>query len=76
MFLEIIEYLCRRKAALRPAAGVARHERKVRAAQDTPLVKVPAVGDSWIREKRMTAPSYIAYHRLLHRLGGKGEKVG
>ena len=38
-------------------------ERKVRAAQDTPLVKVPAVGDSRIREKRMTA------HQ------GKGEKA-
>ena len=39
------------------------HERKVRAAQDAPLVKVPAVGDSWIWEKKITAPR------------GKGEKV-
>jgi len=42
----------------------AEHERKVRAAQDTPLVKVPAVGDSWSREKKITARK------------GKGEKVG
>ena len=41
------------------------YERKVRAAQDTPLVKVPAIGNSRIREKRMTA--------LLWQ--GKGEKV-
>ena len=33
------------------------HERKVRAAQDTPLAKVQAVGDGWIWEKRMTASS-------------------
>ena len=32
-----------------------RHERKVRAAQDTPLVKMQAVGDSWIWQKRTTA---------------------
>ena len=38
-------------------------ERKVRAAQDAPLVKVPAVGDSRIREKKTTARK------------GKGEKV-
>ena len=38
-------------------------ERKVRAAQDAPLVKVPAVGDSRIREKKITARK------------GKGEKV-
>jgi len=39
--------------------------RKVRAAQGAPLLKVEAVGDSWIREKRMTASV----------TGGKGEKV-
>ena len=31
------------------------HERKVRAAQDAPLVKVQAVGDGWIWQKRTTA---------------------
>jgi len=30
-------------------------ERKVRAAQDAPLPKVEAVGDSWIWQKRITA---------------------
>ena len=32
------------------------YERKVRAAQDTPLPKIEAVGDSRIRQKRTTAP--------------------
>jgi len=44
------------------------HERKVRAAQDTPLVKVQAVGDGWIWEKRMTA-------LIVYGMRGKGEKV-
>ena len=34
------------------------HERKVRAAQDAPLVKMPAVGDGRCREKRTTAPHF------------------
>ena len=38
-------------------------ERKVRAAQGTPLPKIEAVGDSRCRQKRMTARK------------GKGEKV-
>jgi len=38
-------------------------ERKVRAAQDTPLVKMPAVGDGWIREKKTTAPSGVRVRR-------------
>jgi len=42
-------------------------ERKVRAAQDTPLAKVQAIGDSRIWEKRMTA--------LFLMKKGKGEKV-
>jgi len=39
------------------------HERKVRAAQDTPLVKVPAVGDSWIWEKKITAHTWVRVRR-------------
>ena len=34
------------------------HERKVRAAQDTPLVKMPAVSDSRCREKKRTASHF------------------
>ena len=52
------------------------HERKVRAAQDTPLVKVPAVGDGWIWEKRMTAPVFFSAdfrNKVLDT--GKGEKA-
>ena len=60
-------YLCSPKALLRPAAGLSerRDERKVRAAQGTPLLKVEAVGDSWSGKKRRTA---VFTH-------GKGEKV-
>jgi len=52
-----LHYLCRLKALLRLAAGVSerRGERKVRAAQGAPLLKVEAAGDSWSGEKRMTA---------------------
>jgi len=39
-------------------------ERKVRAAQGAPLLKMEAVGDSWCRKKKITAHSK-----------GKGEKV-
>ena len=41
------QYLCSPKALLRPAAGLSerRDERKVRAAQDAPLLKIEAVGD-------------------------------
>ena len=55
------------EALLRSAAGPSERldERKVRAAQGTPLLKVEAVGDSWSGKKRMTAV-------LTH---GKGEKV-
>jgi ribosomal protein S7 len=31
------------------------HERKVRAAKGTALLKMEAIGDSWSRQKRMTA---------------------
>ena len=60
-------YLCSPKALLRPAVGLSarRDERKVRAAQGTPLLKVEAVGDSWSGKKRTTAVSTY----------GKGEKV-
>ena len=47
------------------------HERKVRAAQDTPLVKVQAVGDGWIWQKKITALS----SGLWLWKKGKGEKV-
>jgi len=43
------------------------HERKVRAAQDTPLVKVPAVGDSWIWEKKITAHTWVRVRRWCKR---------
>lgn len=43
-----------------------RCERKVRAAQGAPLLKVEAIGDSRIRQKKTTAS---------HRQAGKGEKV-
>ena len=41
----------------RSVAGVPRkgHERKVRAAQDTPLLKVDAIGDSRLGQKKRTA---------------------
>ena len=39
------------------------HERKVRAAQDAPLVKMPAVSNSRCREKRMTAISFRYRYR-------------
>jgi len=53
------------KALPRPVAGFSerRNERKVRAAQGAPLLKMEAVGDSWIWEKKTTARK------------GKGEKV-
>ena len=50
-----------------------RHERKVRAAQDTPLVKVPAIGDSRSWEKRMTACGFVIV--IVFVIVGKGEKV-
>jgi hypothetical protein len=68
------------KALLRSVAGVNRllsgrveHERKVRAAQDTPLVKVPAIGDSRIWKKKTTAIHHGLFVGIL--LSGKGEKV-
>ena len=39
-------YLCTTKALSRSVAGAIRHERKVRAAQGTPLLKMEAIGDS------------------------------
>ena len=47
------------------------HERKVRAAQDAPLVKMPAVGDGRCREKRTTAIVIV----IINVIVGKGEKV-
>ena len=35
------------------------HERKVRAAQDTPLLKMEAVGDGWIWKKKTTALLFL-----------------
>jgi len=45
------------KALSQLVAGLSERKdgRKVRAAQDAPLLKVEAVGDSWIWKKRMTA---------------------
>ena len=45
------------EALLRSAAGPSERldERKVRAAQGTPLLKVEAVGDGWSGEKKTTA---------------------
>ena len=78
--VDISSYLCttkrtssvlwnRIKALLRSAAGpsVRLDERKVRAAQGTPLLKVEAVGDGWLGEKKITARFYLDH--------GKGEKV-
>ena len=47
------------KALSQLVAGLSERKdgRKVRAAQDAPLLKVEAVGDSWIWKKRMTAPT-------------------
>ena len=44
----------------RLVAGAAERqgERKVRAAQDTPLLKVEAIGNSRIRQKKTTAPTH------------------
>jgi len=65
-------YLCPLKAVARSVAGAnllsagrVERERKVRAAQDAPLVKMPAIGDSRIRKKKTTA----------RRKRGKGEKA-
>jgi len=55
-----------------------KHERKVRAAQDTPLPKIEAVGDSRICQKKTTAsaPSWARLRARSLRCGpGKGEKV-
>jgi len=52
------------KALLRSVAGTSGCERKVRAVQGAPLLKMEAIGDSRCRQKRMTAPGV-----------GKGEKV-
>ena len=50
------------KALLRSAAGPSERldERKVRAAQGAPLLKVEAVGDGWSGEKKTTAPPLFA----------------
>ena len=57
-------YLCRRKAVPWSVAGInclcpygerKGYERKVRAAEGTPLLKVEAVGDGWIWKKKTTA---------------------
>jgi len=58
VFLSLIRNFAPQKALLRLAAGVSERmgERKVRAAQDAPLLKVEAVGDGWSGEKRTTAP--------------------
>ena len=45
-FVPDFSYLCNLKALPRSVAGVTRHERKVRAAQGAPLLKVEAIGDS------------------------------
>ena len=65
---QTFSYLCKPKALLWSAAGASERkgERKVRAAQGTPLLKVEAVGDGWSGEKKTTA-------NLLKI--GKGEKV-
>ena len=48
-------------------------KRKVRAAEDAPLVKVPAVGDGRIREKKTTAKGLGFVKGALSL--SKGEKV-
>jgi len=55
------------KALLRLAAGASerRGERKVRAAQGAPLLKVEAVGDGWSGKKKKTASGIVS----------KGEKA-
>ena len=55
------------KALPRSVAGVIRHERKVRAAQGAPLLKMEAIGDSRLGQKRTTAALPVR--------AGKGEKV-
>jgi hypothetical protein len=49
------------KAPPQLVAGLSerKDERKVRAAQDAPLLKIEAVGDSWIWKKRTTAPRWL-----------------
>ncbi len=55
------------KAVSRPAAGTRQYERKVRAAQGAPLLKMEAIGDSRILQKKTTACAFSC--------AGKGEKV-
>ena len=57
----------------RSAAGdISRRERKVRAAQGTPLLKMEAAGDSGLRQKKTTAPTTAT---PCVAAWGKGEKV-
>ena len=60
-----LRYLCNLRQYFGTVAGVARHERKVRAAKSILLPKMKAIGNSRCRQKRMTAIF----------VDGKGEKV-
>ena len=68
MYITHCTLFIKKRTLSRPVAGVSERkgERKVRAAQGTPLLKVEAVGDGWSGEKKTTA-------NLLKI--GKGEKV-
>ena len=57
-----------------PALPLALHEgeRKVRAAQGAPLPKVEAIGDSRVRQKKITTGNCVL---AMARVSGKGEKV-
>ena len=64
-----MSYLCIRKHCHGLSLVSFWHKRKVRAAQGAPLLKVEAIGDSRLGQKRMTALRLkdirIQYHHIL-----------
>lgn len=53
--LAYLRYLCNIRQHFGTVAGVARHERKVRAAKSILLPKMKAIGNSRCRQKKTTA---------------------
>ena len=51
-------------------------ERKVRAAQGAPLLKMEAVGDSWCRKKKITARQRVRVRRWCKRPPAAGRSAG
>ena len=55
-----------------PLALILESERKVRATQSAPLPKIEAIGDSRVRQKKITTGNCVL---ATARVSGKGEKV-